>query len=195
MGQQSSRGFVEQSSDELAETESEEGLAQSAWEVFHLETHWSWFAYLRMGITLRRISQYFWGVFFDRVIQQCTASFLDDVCICKNFFGRYFIWRRIIGQCHGLSACTLASPKNFFAFVYALFCWIGICGVTLPEYAWVRLLKRIFFIFMATLCLLICLQFASAGGLQSVMALWVHKRLRGCICVGGIHGHRDSLNY
>ena len=60
-----------------------------------------------------------------------------------------------------------------------------------------RLLKRIFFIFMAILsfCLLIRLQFASAGGLQSVTALWVHKRLRGCICVGGIHGHRDSLNY
>ena len=29
----------------------EEGLAQSAWEVFHLEAHWSWFAYLRLGIT------------------------------------------------------------------------------------------------------------------------------------------------
>ena len=29
----------------------EEGLAQSAWEVFHLEAHWSWFAYLRISVT------------------------------------------------------------------------------------------------------------------------------------------------
>ena len=124
----------------------EEGLAQGAWEVFHLEAHWSWFAYLRISVT--------WGFLnifaesFDRVIEKCTASFLDGICICKFVLGRYFIWRRIIGQCHGLPACAWASQKNFFAFVYALFCWIGICGVTLLEYTCVRLLKMIFFSFL-----------------------------------------------
>ena len=45
-------GLVEQSIVAMGEQRPrEEGLAQSAWEVFHLEALWSWFAYLRISVT------------------------------------------------------------------------------------------------------------------------------------------------
>ena len=56
-------GLVEQSIVAMGEQRPrEEGLAQSAWEVFHLEAHWSWFAILAHKRYLR-ISQHFCGLF------------------------------------------------------------------------------------------------------------------------------------